>query len=134
MFVPVPPQVIARKQESLVIEQRQTAGCVPRYRDDLHVGGGDDRGVASDQPFRFWHRLCILFVNDPRRLEVSGISRGVRDIILVAQDDVPDATPELEGFDQMRQVSGRVQQPIAMLMTNEITVGAERLLRIESVV
>src|SRR5207249_6797672 len=97
-------------------------------------GGGDDRGVASDQPFRFWHRLCILFVNDPRRLEVTGISRGVRDIILVAQEDVPDAAHALEGLDQMRDVSRRVDQPIAMLMTNEITVGAERLLRIEAVV
>src|SRR5439155_26079544 len=69
-----------------------------------------------------------------RGCEVASIPRSVRYVIFMAEEHVPDAAHPLEGFDQTRRVPRRIHQPIAVLMTEEIAVGAERLLGIEPVV
>ena len=51
LAVPIPPQMVAGEQISLVIQERHTAGCMTGHRDDLEVLG-DRQGLASvNDPF-----------------------------------------------------------------------------------
>ncbi len=126
-----PPEMIAGEEKPVGIEQRAAPGCVARNRNHVELRGERDfPGIVHD-PLRIRHRPRIRPVNDPPSPEPLCILRRIRHVVFMGQEDVSDASHSLERLDEMLEIPGRIDQPVAARMLNEVTVGAERLFRVE---
>src|SRR5579884_3024485 len=71
-------------------------------------------------------------MDDPCCAKMFSITGGIGHIIFMGQKNGANPSHLLERIDQRPDVARRINQPVAVGMPNEITVAAERLLRIES--
>src|SRR4051794_28087588 len=73
-------------------------------------------------------------MDDALGTEALRIFMGVSDIVTVRQKDVSYAAPLGEAAYQMLHVAGRIDQPVAIGMFQEVAVPAKGLRRIEAAV
>src|SRR3989441_4558184 len=107
---------------------------MPGDRNDAEIRRGLHCIKTINDPFGIGLGIRIRAMDDSLRAEVLGVARRIADVVLVREEDVRDPAHSLEGVNQLFHIPGRIDEPIAIKMADEIAVRAERLLRVEPVV
>ena len=63
-------------------------------------------------------------MNDAAAAKVLGVAGGVGHVVAVGQEDVADAAQLFQPADDRRHELGRVDQPVAIGMADEVAVAA----------
>src|SRR6476620_4444281 len=73
-------------------------------------------------------------MNDASAAEMLGKALGVSHVVPMSQEDVGDAAKGLQTFNQGPDEFGRIDQPVAVGVLNEVAVAAIRLGRGEAAI
>src|SRR5512134_2139638 len=74
----IPPEMIAGKEEPVVVEQCATSRCMTRHGNELKLRCQIDCFHAIHNPFRIRHHFRICTVDDARCAESVGVFCGIR--------------------------------------------------------
>ena len=130
----VPPHMIAREQVTIIVKERQASLGVAGHGDDSELRHGINNIDATNDPFRTGHGFGVAFVNHARGAELVRVTRGIGNIVFVAQEDVSDTAQSFKRLDQVLEVPRAIDQPVALLVLDEIALCAVRLFRGESAI
>ncbi|MNL33828.1 hypothetical protein D3C87_1557590 [compost metagenome] len=73
-------------------------------------------------------------MDDPFASEALGIAGGLGHVVLVGEEDVADSSHGLEALDEMGKELGRVDEPVAVRIMDEVAMASVGLGRVEAVV
>ena len=124
----VPPEMVAGEEEHVLVEKSHAACRVARHRNDLKLRHDLNTVSPLYNPFRIRNRFDVRPMNQPFCSEVFGVLVGIGDIVFVCEKDVCETALLLEGLDQMLEVPGRIDQPVAVRVFDEEAIRTERLL------
>src|SRR5262249_39827568 len=132
--VTVPSQMVAGEEEALLEEQRTVSPGVARREDGENAGSQLPRSLAVENDLRIGLRREFLPMNDAAAAEMLGVPPGVGHVVTVRQEDVGDAAQRLKLLHQRGHEFGRVDQPVASGVLEEVAVAAIRLRGVEAAV
>src|SRR5438128_2698566 len=69
-------------------------------------------------------------MNDAAATKVLGEALGIGHVVSMRQEDVGDTAKRLQALDQRTEELRRVNQPVAVRVSNEVAVAAIRLRRV----
>src|SRR5579863_1484079 len=122
-----PPKVVARKQETVAVEQAAMAPRVARGWNGQETGTKLNGIAAVDHHLSAGLRGQFLAMNDTAARKAGGVFVCFSDVVPMRQKDIVNAAHGLEAFDKMREELGRIDQPVAARPLHEITAASERL-------
>ena len=125
--VPVPIQVVAGEEEALLVEQNAVALRVPRRGDGEEIWSQLPRPLPVENDFRTGLRRQLLPMNDAAAAKMLGVAPGIGHVVPVRQEDVGDAAQRLKLLHERRYELGRVDEPVASGVLDEVAVAAIRL-------
>src|SRR6516165_5958262 len=126
--------MITGKEEALVIEHDAMALRMTGSRNNTKTGLELDRCSSVEDDLRVALRLYVMSMDYSSGAEVVRELGGVGYVVLMGQENVADTADCFEAAHQMLCEPGRIHQPVAVGMGDQIAVGAETFACIESAV
>src|SRR3954466_6163771 len=93
-----------------------------------------DRVEPVQDAFGIRLRCKLQSMDDTLGGEAGGVFTGIRDVVPVRKEEIADPPESVETPCEMLDESGRIDQPVAIGVTQKVRITAERLARVESAV
>jgi hypothetical protein len=101
----VPPEMISREEEPVLVEKGHASCRVARHWNDPKLRHDLYTVSPVNDPFRIRSRFDVRPMNHPFRTEVCGILLCIGHIVFMREEDVRDAALLFEGLDEMCEIS-----------------------------